>query len=392
MYFCYQKAQPATIYVKNVGDDTIVFTNTVECRDESTSCVSGPWRRWTEAPLKAGEEVAPGTDSKKFGTANSVWVVADAYRIYMKYKSRPDIIVYIYLSPSKYGFTVGLSRYNASSPDDLYDAAELIEVDTATSKVTVSIPSASYWLCAVRPLSVPQDDGVSLAAVGVGLVNVSLSTIITACFIIPGWGAAAIPLTVIEGLFQFITSAVAQTQRQKVIDMTAMLETNKEAIKAIKLEDLRGYIEEAVGRFSEQFLGLDTTLTAIATKIQAMDTEIRLDEALQQSIVRCLDSLGSIVLESSELQKSLSNCLHTTTGPNQLHPPSKTSLGLIFSAICMTMNAFAYGWMLCTFIKADAGGWKPSSEHTRSIMNECQAENLLEWMFRKVDAHDFSSG
>lgn len=379
----YPEGQPFRVDLQNQSNEVIVFVHTADCESPSSTCVYGSTSRWLEGPPEAGNQIFPGQNFTA-GRIDDVSFFPKTSVLYFGYQSNPNIQVQIYAQMSGGAFEAWVAQYDTegSTPSPSYRRAELSVIDGSQNVLNVRIPPVSYWEVSTRPLVLHGNTNGNTQS-SMGLLNVALSTLTTACFVIPGAGGLAVGLTLLQGIASFVTSQTAAVQLNKIEAFNTCLSAAKEALEQEKLGELLAAMQDASDRFKEPNMGLNKLLTEIAAAFN-LNPDISSDQGLQSKMQSCIDSLCTIISEQSVFQKTLSLCLNTTTSTTASGPPTKVRLALLFSAISASTSAFSYMTMLREFIKATPGGWTPHSTPLMASIDDFESERIFEWHLIKV--------
>lgn len=381
-----------TIVIQNASNEMLHFFHTDACVSEKTSCVNREYHGyWLQGPPKVGDTIAPNTDFSvgKLDVTSATYY----YTTFFSFATHPDIVLAVTVTTYSSGNVyIQADRY-LPSESGYNGRADLVTVEPMQSTVTIRIPGPAYWLSAKRAYEAydgTYNDGTYNDGSGdlefADIIGKALGTLITTYFVVPGWGIAAVGLTLVEGILNLVLSPASIRQRTAVTQFKAFLNSNMQLFKQQRFDYLRAMMDTASNNFEEENLGTNAQFTNIYERIDGLKNKLSFDDELKDSITACLKDLAQVVSEQSPFQQALEECLGVMSqASDAFENPSQSRLALVFAATSMTMNAYALATILCTFIKVESRGWRPQPIGLMSSLDMFDPkEGILKWMFAIV--------
>lgn len=150
-------------------------------------------------------------------------------------------------------------------------------------------------------------------------------------------------------------------------------------------------MNKAAFKMSEEYLGANTLFTNICKVVESQKDYLHFDQHLQNEIESCLKRVASVVAPNGVFQIALQSCFGVLSDTaNKGDNPSKLRLAMVFAAISATMNAFALGATLRTFILLEGSGWKPANTAEMPSIDIFQPSEVLGWVFTTVSCESKS--
>lgn len=374
----------ATIRIQNLGTDALKFVTTDEC--ESGTCVSRT-SEWLEGYPKVGDSIAAGERAFVVGKLDTTFFWHN-HGIFLAFASFPTIIIAIRVATyASSAVWVSLDLFT-SEKSDRNGRAELVSVNGETGTIDVQIPAAPYWLAAKRANEAydgSRDDGRSGIELAGKIIDTALGTLITTCFVVPGWQAGAVGLTLLEGVIHLAMSSPATAQRATVTQFRLLLDATTKLFQNAHFESLKSAMSTATASFAEPDFGINRTFSDICQKIERQDKKTDLDDDTRRKIELSLGELAQVVDSAHPLMSALEECLNVLdNASDSFESPSKARLAMVFAAASMIMNAYALGTALIVFVKNESTGWRPSTTMSVPLTDVFSPDRVLKWLRRTV--------
>ena len=379
-----------TIVIQNASDPksqhALKFVHTDACESAGNCCVSRVSDEWLQGPPKVGESIPPSTELVVGKLDTTYWF--HDHIIFLAFAAYPDIVLAVSVATYASG-NVRFSVDRYLPKDSGYNGrADLVALEGETGTITFRIPGPDYWLSEKRANEAydgTRDDGAEDVVLAGKIVDTALGTLITTCFVVPGWGGAAVGLTLLEGILHLALSPASAQQLTAITQFKALLDSNMKLFQQQHFDELQAEMETATNLFAEEQFGTNKTFTDICKHIDGQKDKFSFNDGLKKSIERCLNDLAKVVADQSGFQKALEQCLGVMSkASNAYENPSKARLAMVFAAISMTMNAYALGTTLCAFVKAESSGWCPASTALMPKIDIFSPEKILSWMLAQV--------
>ena len=354
----------------NDSEGKIHLVHTEASTGDSQSVLRGERDRWLKPPPPANEaqSIEP-SKSCEIGTIDYVSFLSSSHFhwVYFSYEDDPSVIVQIgVIQRPSAGIWVYVGPFDTNSEYDQHgnekfmprgERPELIEytdMKSVPAHVTIHAPPRHSWLYVKKNPSPSIDPKQAKAAqTAMNMIDSALSTLITACFVVPEMLPGAIPLTAMQVLLHLVKSPISEEQREKAFSAKDAFIAAKFANLETSLDDIRAKIDNASALYNAEDNRINSVMTSIAKRIdeqQHKNGEIMFDDSLKADIKRCYGLFTDIIDNHSPFQTSLLNCLNIKAVASDTDPPSKLRLALGIAGICMTMNAYLHGFTLRSFV------------------------------------------
>jgi hypothetical protein len=379
----------ATIKVQNIGTDALNFVHTDDC--EAGACVSRTSDWLDGGPPKVGDSIAAGDSAFVVGKLDTTFWWHE-HVIFLAFSSRPSIIIAIRVATYGSGAVrVSLDRFEKESGHN--GRAELASIDGATGTINIQIPAAPYWLAAKRANEAydgSSDDGRNDIELAGRIIDTALGTLITTCFVIPGWQAGAVGLTLLEGIIHLAMSSSATAQRATITQFKLLLDTTTKLFQQVHFNSLKSAMSTVTASFAEPNFGINRTFSDICQKLEGQADKTVLDDDTRRKIELCLGELAQVVDPDHPLMTALEECFTVLDdASNALESPSKARISMVFAAASMIMEAYALGTAVTAFVKTESSGWRINTTiGTPSVplIDVFSPDRVLKWLRRTVSS------
>ena len=386
-----------SLVLHNEAEDNLILQHHEECSprpDGTESCLRGDYKEWTSAPPAAKTKIAPG-DFLSVGTIGELGFFGFlGYShwgwVYFSYEKNPAVEIQIFVRLKKDYVHAEMGLYDVHSSNDAGGKSmphgsrlECVNEDYKglTSKIDLYAPESTWW--AAKPAS-PSVEMSGQTEVMKSLLDTGLQTLITACFVVPGFGEVAIGLTAFEGLFHVFDSVTQSASKSNMVHFGECLKACEKAIEKKEMKDLKEKLDKVATEYNNSDAGFNYRISSIVGRCkESYNTNkgtIFLDDNLCKDLDLCFEFLQPIVQSSGDFQTKLTAVINTNA-EGDTSDVSKARLSLGFSAISMTINAFAYGSMLSELAKTDLAHYNPQ---IRNVFNIFDPEHAVLYLTSQV--------
>jgi hypothetical protein len=413
---------PAKIVFVNESGEKVKLVHTSACNDDSTCAYQGKQSYWKTEPPHAGTEIGPGA-SLDVGVLDQVAYWDSPCWIYVAYLDTSGVTLQVFADMKgptlpKRGIWIRIGAYDTKSTESTPMPSgwrmELVSYDLSTNPTSnkVYIPPAQSWAFVKAPPVAASADSNALAA---DILNIVLSTAITACFVIPSplsplagaaaaistAGKTAISLTALQGVIGLFNSGSGKQQVAAAFGPAQAYSASRLALEEWTKNSLRLQMEVAQSFYQNAVGGMNVKMKSIATRVDKLieasqdspaGGSISFDAGLEADIESCMVFFHGITNADGGFRSAIYECLDTKTGSPgasgalEHAPPDKVKFALGLAGMSMTLNAYFNGCLLRSFILATVAGSDRSVIDRFHLAREFEPEAIRDFFYALVTA------